>query len=567
MQHSRGRRLLVLLLPFAAASCLRSGNAGRTAAKPTARDSALSAAPKSADTTVAPKADATRTAADSAARDSVARAAKVAELGRAIADSATKRDSAATKKGKSKPAPAKQCLLDTSDSPPETRVRFQKLPDSTTLTFVGGGFTGHCQGEKNQIKADSAEQYQSSGVLNLFGNVTYEEPQKMRITSDRATYFTKEERLYADGNVVATQLASGSTFRGPSIEYLRPTEARPVSRLNAPSRPTAQIIEKDSLGKPGPPVIVTANTMVDVGDSVLFAWGDVQVSRTTLIGESDSASFDKLTETARMIRTARVINRDKEQPFRLFGDTIDIFSKDQKVERVVSRHNGNASNNDVVLQAELIDLRFDKQKLARAFAWGPGRAKATTSTQLLVADSIAVRMPDERLRQFKAIGRAVATGRPDTMKIKSDDRDILRGDTVSAWFDSSAVAPGDTSRQSKILEIHAIGSASSLFQIASKEGPKAKASLNYVRGKRIFVVFDSGQVRDVTVDSAASGMFLEPAPDSLSDSTKRPTPTPPRRPPVAATSTGPAGPPDGPEFPVSLDRPAAPFRHVSRRRP
>lgn len=509
-------RALVALVPLLAAGCMlsRAPSAPRTAAKP---DSTRAARPasdsnaKPADTTRAP-------VTPKRATDSVARHDSAA----ALADSATKSD-AAKKTGRKAPAPTKECLLDFSDSPPDNRLRYQRLPDSTSLTFIGGGFVGHCQGEKNQIRADSAEQYQASGVVNLFGNVVYEEPDKTRIEAAHATYFTKEQRLFADGNVVATQLKSGSTFRGPRIEYLRPIPgSRPTSRLIAPERPVAQIIEKDSTGKPGPPVTVTANTMVDEGDSVVFAWGNVQINRAALLGESDSASFDKLTEKARLIRSARIVNRDKEEPFRLFGDTIDIFSTQRKVERVVARHTANAANNDVVMSAETVDLRFDDQKLSRAFAFGAGRAKATTSTQVLEADSIAVRMPEQRVRQFKAVGRAVATGLPDTTKIKSDDRDILRGDTVTAWFDSSAAAIADTTQRTKIKEIHAVGAASSLFQIASKEGPKSPPALNYVRGKMIFVVFDSGQVRFVTVDSAATGMYLEPAADSLSDSTKRP---------------------------------------------
>ena len=490
------------------------------------------------------------------------------DSGRARGDSTAKRDSVAKRGATKKPAPTKECLLDFSDSPPETRMRYQRLPDSTSLTFIGGGFVGHCQGEVNRIRADSAENYQASGIVNLFGNVVYEEPNKTRIESQHATYFTKEQRLNADGNVVATQLPSGSTFRGTSIEYLRPIPGtRPSSRLIAPNRPVAQIIEKDSLGKPGPPVTVTATTMVDEGDSLLFAWGDVQINRLALVGESDSASFDKLTEKARLIRSARINNRDKDEPFRLFGDTIDIFSKDRKVERVVARHNANAANNDVVMTSELIDLRFTDQKLSGATAFGPGRAKATTSTQVLEADSINVRMPDQRVRQFKAIGHAVATGLPDTLKIKSDDRDILRGDTVSAWFDSTAAAPGDTTERTKIREIHALGTASSLFQIASKEGPKAPASLNYVRGRMIYVMFDSGQVRFVTVDSSASGMYLEPVSDSLSDSTKRKAAA--KAAPNAKPATGrpPASPTKPPPSPSQSEVPFIAFSPDPRRRP
>ena len=501
-----------------------------------------SAAPtRKRDTTKAPVNDPTRAVADSVKLASRTDSAAAARVAGAAAVIAAKKDSSVAKAAKKAQPATKPCVLDFNESPPDTRMRSLQLPDSSRLTFIGGGFVGHCQGEKNRISADSMEHYQASGILNLFGNVIYDEPKKLHLESARATYFTREGRVIADGNVVATQVESGSRFMGPSMEYLRamPT-TRPTSRLTAPSRPTLEIMERDSTGKPGTPINVVATTMVDVGDSVVFAWGDVRVNRTTLLGESDSASFDKLTERARLIRSARITNREKDQPFRMSGDTIDIFSKDKKLERVVALHNGNASNNDVVMQAEVLDMRFKDQKLDRAFASGKGRAKATTTTQELTADSIAIRLPDQKVRQVTAVGKAIAFSKTDTAKIRSDDRDFLAGDTVISWFDSVAVK-GDTSGNARVTEIHAGGNASVFQQIAAKEGPKGRPSISYSRGKFLQVVFDSGQVRYIAIDSQASGVYQEPFLDSLSDSTKKakaaagtkttkpPTPTPPIR--------------------------------------
>ena len=469
---------------------------------------------------------------DSASRDSTARrmAARDSVIGSAVADSARRLatadsvtrafpDSAKGRKTAAKTAPlSKQCVLDFSESPPETRLQYNRVPDGSSNTYIGGGFVGHCQGENNRIRADSAEQYGTAGVVNLFGNVVYEEPKKMRITAPRATYFTREQRLYADGGIVATQLGSGSTFTGPSIEYLRPLAGvRTTSKLIAPGRPTARVIEKDSTGKPGAPVVITANTMQDEGDTLLYAWGMVTIVRNSLTGVSDSASYDKVRERARLIRQARVTNDDPKQPFRLVGDTIDMFNRERTLERVLALHNANATNQDFVMQAERIDLRLVEQKLDRAFASGRGRAKASTKQQELVADSIEIQLPGQRVREVRAIGAAVATGVPDTLKIKSEDRDVLRGDTVIAQFDTVRV-PGDTGKQARIREIEAQGNASSLFQAASKQGPTFPPALNYLRAHTIVVSFDTGTVRTVVADSSASGLYLEPVTDSLSDS-------------------------------------------------
>ncbi|MEI6740984.1 MAG: hypothetical protein WCK74_11805, partial [Gemmatimonadaceae bacterium] len=88
--------------------------------------------------------------------DSVDKAPTISVTPTARTDSATAKkagaDSAASsaatgKKKSAKKTPAtRECILDFADSPPETRMRYQRLPDSTGLTFIGGGFVGHCQG-------------------------------------------------------------------------------------------------------------------------------------------------------------------------------------------------------------------------------------------------------------------------------------------------------------------------------------------------------------------------------------------------------------------------------------
>ena len=485
--------------------------------------------PKQPSTVAAPKPDSAKqstVAGDSARMADSAKAVASADSAKkvtalATADSVARvADSAKAKTKKKKAAPAaKPCVLDFSESPPETRLTYVRIDSTNATTYIGGGFVGHCQGENNRISADSAEQFQLAGVLNLFGNVIYQEPGKIRIQSSHATYFTREERLYADGMVTAMQIGSGSVFTGPSIEYFRPTATRPSSKLIAPNNPTATLIEKDSLGKPGVPVLISAATLSDFGDSVLFAVGSVRIVRGGLVGRSDSATFDKITELARLIRSAHVVNGDSAKKFTLDGDTIDLFSTNRQLTRVLALHKAMAVNSDVTIQAEKIDLRLKVQKLSEAFAFGGGRAKARTPQQDIAADSLHIVMPDQRVSEMRAVGAAVATGVPDTLKIKSDDRDLLRGDTVIASFDSARFA-GDTA-QPRIQQIKARGNASSLFQVASRQGPTFPPSINYSRGKAILVQFDSGQVRDVSIDSAASGAFFEPAVDTLSDTTTK----------------------------------------------
>lgn len=539
-QFTRARSVVVatLALFVLAAGCRGSRPVARpgggtlaaadTAQRTAARDSAGTAVTDSI-ARVAAMRDSLRIAA--ALEDSLRRV--TAANPRAAADSAAKRPPV-----KSTPA-TKQCVLDFSESPPENRLTYKRESDGSQTTLIGGGFVGHCQGENNRIRADSLEQYGFAGLVNLFGNVVYEEPGKMRINAARATYFTREQRLFADGGVVATQLASGSTFTGPSIEYFRAVPGvRPASRLIAPNRPTLSVIEKDSTGKPGVPVLITGNTLQDEGDTLLYAWGNVTITRNQILAESDSASYDKVGNRSRLIRQARVSNNDPKQPFRLMGDTIDLFNKDRALERVLALHNGRATNQDFIMTSERIDLRLVDQKLDRAYASGDGQSKATTPQQELVADSIEIHLPGQRVTEVRAIGSAVTTGVPDTLRIKSEDRDVLRGDTVIAQFDTNRVV-GDTSQQVRVRDIEARGNASSFFQVASKAGPTFPPAMNYLRAKTILIAFDTGAVRSVVADSSATGIYLEPAPDSTADSTaRRGSATPPRRPPPNSPAPG-----------------------------
>jgi len=452
-----------------------------------------------------------RAEADSVARDTTARDS----LARDTTDTLTRGDSAkavAIPVVPKKPT-TRDCLLDFTESPPDSRMVSNLLNDGSRTTFIGGGLIARCQGDPQRISADSAEQYENVGILNLFGNVLFEEPGKIRVEAPSAAYFTGEERLMAYGGVVATDLPSGSTFRGPMIEYFRSGSRRPVSRLYAPQRPSLRLVESDSAGNERPPIYITANQMEDMGDTLLVAWGDVVINREQIVAQGDSATFTKQNETARLIRNAFVMSRDTAQPFRLVGDSIDMFSKDRVLERVIALHRAQATSNDVSMRAERVEMRLDSQQVDRAWAFGPGRAYAETATQSLEADSIEIRMPEQVVQEVHAIGRAFAFGLPDSARIAEPERDVLAGDTILASFDTLTTAP-DTTPKSVLRRVTANGSASSRYQIPSNRGREFPPAINYVRGKRIVAEFMDGEMRTVEIDSQAAGVFIEPEPDT-----------------------------------------------------
>ena len=403
-------------------------------------------------------------------------------------------------------APARQCLLQYETSTGNTRTNAQRIPSGQYNFFQGGGVTYHCEGQDNTLIADSAEYYGDQKVLFLIGNVHYTEP-RAKVDSDRMTYYQFEDRLRAEGNV-NVRTHTGTTIRGPLIDYYRTTTTRPLARTIATGRPHMSIAQRQTGAQPPEPVDVVANSLVAEGDNLVYASGNVEVTRPDLIAKSDSAFLDGTREFARLMKTPSVQSR-KGRPFTLSGGTIDLFSRTRQLERVVATPSGHVLSQDLELAADSVDLRIRENQIQRVIAWGrKSRATALSPERQVIADSIDAVMPNQRLREVRAIGKAYANSIPDTTRIVSTERDWMRGDSVIAEFDS--IAPGDTISKPKARQIIASGNASSFYQLVGTGPGKTLPNLNYVRGRIITVAFADKVVSTVNVVDQASGVYLEP---------------------------------------------------------
>jgi lipopolysaccharide export system protein LptA len=429
---------------------------------------------------------------------------------------------------------------------------FQQLPGRGTVSFASGNVVFVCSAAGIRLSADSAEYHQASQIVYLFRNVRYTE-RGTRVDAQRMTYWKNEERLLAEGNVTAN-LDNGTTMRGPRVEYFRAVAPiRTRSRLHATGRPRITLVEIDTIRAADPPrsgvargpradtTHVDANTVIMDGDSLVYASGRVIVTRPDVIATSDSLALDRARETVRFVRTP-VINGTGDRPFTLTGTVIDLYSRDRRLERVVSSGTARVVSEDLRITADTIDLRITEQLLQRAFAWGKSRANAVSPTQDLTADSLDMIMPQQRLTEVRAIGRAEAKTTPDSTKIRAADRDLLRGDTVHALFDS--LPPGDTTSRARLRELRARGRAVAFYHIAPADTLSRCPNINYSTGDEIVVRFDSGEVRDVVVakqDSLpARGAYLECAAPAAAGAARPPAGSAPGAPPP-----GPPPPPVG----------------------
>jgi hypothetical protein len=419
-----------------------------------------------------------------------------------------------------------RCNLIRTDN---TTLTQQQTPSGQSNIFVGGGVRISCPSSDLRLSSDSLESYGDHGRFFLFGNVHYDEP-RLSLTSDYLTYYQAEERIIANGNVNA-RLPSGSTMRGPYAEYYRAIPVtRPATRLYANGRPAFTIVQRDSAGNPGEPLRVLANNVTMIGDSLVFAGGAVQATRPEVEARGDSMTLDSEAEYMVMMRDP-VIEGRGERPFTLMGERIELTSTNRKLSRVLALRRGRARSQDMTLTSDTIDLRFANDLLQRSVAWGPSRAVASSPTQQLVADSLDVRMPDQRIREVFAVRNAAAYGRPDSTRFRADTTDWLRGDTIIARFDSTVT---DTARNTtRLRELEAMGSARAYYHLAPADTSAGRPAINYVTGREIVISFRNQQVATVTVVNQAAGIYLEPRPDStaapVAPAATRPASTPPVR--------------------------------------
>ena len=395
-----------------------------------------------------------------------------------------------------------------------------KLPSGQRNIFVAGNVVARCPAQRIVLRSDSLEYYGDEGRAFVIGHVDYTEP-RLTLRSEFLTYFQREERILATTNVDAT-LPSGSNLKGPTLEFWRPIAGVRQQRATAVGRPTISIIERDSAGRPQPPVTVTGNSVYLTGDSVVASAGGVVVVRPELNATGDSLYLDGGSGLLRLMRKPRVVGRSG-RPYTLVGETIDVLTRQRRLERVLSKASAEATSQDLNLKSDTIDLRIVRDSLDRAIAWGASRARAVSTSQTILADSIDVLMPGQRLREMHAVGGAVAEGAPDSTRFRTRERDRLTGDTIVAHFDSTASLVRDTTSKPRIRLLVSSGDATSLQHLPPRDTTLRTPAIVYVVGRAIDVDFDSGAVKRVRVrdDSLSTGLYLEP---ERADSTRRARP-------------------------------------------
>jgi hypothetical protein len=386
--------------------------------------------------------------------------------------------------------------------------------NGNTISSGSGGITVLCKARKLTLIADSG--HMGGGVVELFGRVHYLEEGRIDVRSDLLTYYENEERFWLRGRVNAL-LPNGSTLVGPEVTYLRVLPGRrPYEELTAIQSPTVTIV---AAGDSGKHTTVNATTIYMRGDSLTYASRNVTISRTDIIAHGDSAFLDGRAnnDVMRLMFTPSIEGLGTRK-FKLEGTIIDAFSKAKKLDRVIARGSGHASSKDMDITADTIDLRMKNDALDHATAWSySGQAVAKSPGQSIAADSIDVLLPGGKVRVVHAVRRAFAQADPDSSRFRTLEKDWLRGDTVTAWFDSTGVK--DTSTTPPITQIfatHKADSAQAYYHLAASDTSRHTPAISYVVGGSIRLDFENRKVALVSVRDSVAGIYAEPKSDSAS---------------------------------------------------
>ncbi len=364
--------------------------------------------------------------------------------------------------------------------------------------YASGGIWARCQGQATRWYSDSVAWYPEHDRFDMVGRVRFRDSD-VTLTSDRASYFLRDERLDAHGNATLVNLETNSVLRGPAITYRRTVPGmRDTTELFAPGRPT---VEYRSEGDPDeePYMIVAAQVMMR-GNHSATAWGRLTIDRSDFAARADSGTIDTEHGTGRLIGQARIVG-GADSAYTLTGRIIDYRLEGRKLVWVQASEEGQAVSAEWQVVADTIEFDIRDDRIQRGTAWGKERrSEAISLRTTLVADSLSIDAPGQVLREVRGIGRAMAASRHDSL---DTDTDWIAGDTVKAVFD-----PIENDR-SELARVDAAGHARARYRVYPDNDRSLVPDLSYSRGDRIVARFVHERVHRVDVAGRTDGVYLE----------------------------------------------------------
>lgn len=383
--------------------------------------------------------------------------------------------------------------------------------------YAGGNVVLGCAGRPIRMKSDSIASYGGGlGIVQFIGDVTYQDS-TIIMTADNGTYYRQGERWEARGNVVTRNLETGSTIKGPMLDYYRILKGtRDTAELYAEGRPVIHYIPVDSLGGAEEAYVIVADRVRMKGNDRIWTAGRTTINRSDFAATADSMRLDTGAGQDGTLIGNPVMRGFGADTFDLRGNRIDLTLSHQDLDFVVASGNAHAVGTDLDLTADTIALDIEQEELIQTLAWGRiDRPHAISAEYEIRADSLALDTPEGHLKQARAFGDAWVAGAVDSI---SRERDQLTGDTVIADFARSDSATTDTTSSGTVLErVDARSSATALYRTGEPEEDGSQG-ISYSRADRIVILMEiSGEagVKIVRLIGNVDGIQLDPVTDPV----------------------------------------------------
>ncbi|MEO5510829.1 MAG: hypothetical protein ABIV28_03855 [Longimicrobiales bacterium] len=399
------------------------------------------------------------------------------------------------------------------------------------ILVISNGFFQCRDGKK--LSADQVVVDKTSDIMSLYGNVKYSDGEK-GLTSTNAVWMRQTSLLQARGQVVVTDVKTGSRIYAPNLDYYQKSKNQ-TSRMNTFGG-RGHVVMKQApktggaaASNPNDSSIVDADIIEIIGERTFRGSGNASIARSDLKGYANQVEYDQDKGTLLLATNAR-IDGDK---YDLTGDTISALAPEgQQLREVRASRNALLTSEQVNVESPFLRIYLDSGVVNRMVATRPaasaGRGPVSLPRVLskafnVSADSIDAIAPRQQLERVTAIGHAFGE-RIDTMPPPAAaaalpnvlTNDWLRGDTLRAEFvENPEAKPDSAGRRERMLQLITAHGIPGLGQSASsalrmREPNDSTWRIYYTLADRIKVSFSKGAVLKVDLDGNVRGVFLSP---------------------------------------------------------
>jgi hypothetical protein len=388
--------------------------------------------------------------------------------------------------------------------------------------YGSGGVRMRCHGQEVFLRSDSAVVTKSgqSEVGQFIDQAQYRD-EDVTIDADTLVYFGASETLQVLGNVVILTHESGATLTSQRVDYLREAEGvRDTAETVSPPMETRvrmvlPVNSDDSLSIVRSSYVITSDGLRRKGE-VTRAWGGVTVDRDSLAGRGDTLVYvTGDVDEATLIGAPARFSRTGADSFSVAGTEVVLSLDGEALNSVVAHDDAEIRGTSGDIFGPFVSLTFSDGLLDHMNAWGSGRGgngRLVADGYDIQGDSIVVESPAERLKEIRVFGNGMMLEPFDStvsVEIDSETGDTLppiqnriTGSGITASFvdyDSSGTI---VSRLSQIL---ATGSATSLFSRDTERNGENSPTINYTRADTIIVVMLTGDSSGVSIVRAYAG--------------------------------------------------------------